>query len=266
MRDQKTDHSETMNDIPILFQDDDILVIDKPPGLTVNRAQSVKERTIQDWIDENFTFQILSIPPRDPLKPKTEGEWNTPEEDFVARSGMAHRIDKETSGILLIAKNVPSFIELQRQFKDHIVKKTYQAIVHGDVIPKDGVIKAPVDRVPWNRQQFGIVPGGKESETEYHCDRTFASPHVKNELLSLLTVHPKSGRTHQIRVHLKYINHPILGDYLYAGRKTAKFDRSWVPRVMLHAAHITFVHPKTGKELEIDAPMPDDMKRVISEN
>lgn len=247
----------------ILFEDAVLLVIDKPPGVTVNRAQSVKGPTVQDWIDEHFSFhKNISVVPSE--QSREDGGWKSPSEEFVSRSGMVHRIDKETSGILLIAKNVEAFIELQRQFKEHIVKKTYQAIAHGIVAPPDGVIKAPVDRLPWNREHFGIVPGGKESETVYHTVNSFPSPEGKHESLSLLELYPKTGRTHQIRVHLKYINHPILGDYLYAGRKVARDDRLWVPRVMLHAAKITFLHPETGKPLDIEAPMPDDMKRIIS--
>jgi 23S rRNA pseudouridine1911/1915/1917 synthase len=249
--------------MPILFEDGECLLIDKPPGITVNRAQSVKGPTIQDWIDGQYSFSKEiqeDIPSPDVSREET---WKSPKEEFVSRSGMVHRIDKETSGILVIAKTLSSFIELQRQFKEHIVKKTYMAITHGEVLPPDGTVNAPVDRLPWNREHFGIIPGGKESVTEYHSLGSFPSPHEKGEMLTLLELHPKTGRTHQIRVHLKYINHPILGDYLYAGRKVARDDRLWVPRVMLHAGKISFLHPKTGKPLEIISPMPDDMKRIL---
>lgn len=220
-------------EIPILYEDDALLVINKPPGIVVNRAQSVKEDTMQDWVEKRFVV-------------------NRDNQDFYDRSGIVHRIDKETSGILLIAKTPRAFIELQRQFKERLVKKTYVALVHGKLVPPEGEIRAPVGRLPWNTQRFGIVPEGKEAVTKYKV--------IKDNLVEL---YPETGRTHQIRVHLKYINHPIIGDYLYAGRKTARDDRALVHRVMLHANKISFHHPTTGEILEIEAPIPDDMKRFF---
>ena len=131
-------------DISILYEDDDLLAIDKPPGVVVNRAESVKGETVQDW-----TETYLSFPRR--------RESN--DSDFESRAGIVHRIDKETSGILLIAKNPIAFEKLQSQFKDRTIKKTYLALVHGDLVPSEGEIRAPVGRLPWNRERFGIVPG-----------------------------------------------------------------------------------------------------------
>ena len=235
-------------DIPILFEDAELLVINKPPGVVVNNAESVKGETVQDWAEKKSTnLQIY----------KSTNEY----EEFVSRAGIVHRIDKETSGILLIAKTPESFIELQRQFKERIVKKTYLAIVHGDVVPEEGEIRAPVGRLPWNREHFGIVPGGKEAITRYKKIKNLQL-RIKNEnteTVSLVEVYPETGRTHHIRVHFKYINHPLLGDYLYAGRKTSRNDRKEGGRVLLHAWKISFLHPKTGEPLAIEAPIPDDM-------
>lgn len=232
-------------DIPVIYEDDSLLVINKPAGVVVNRADSVKDETIQDWAAERLHLQA----------------GLTPGDDFVSRAGIAHRIDRETTGILLIAKNPESFMELQRQFKEREVKKTYCAIVHGNLVPADGQVDAPIGRLPWNRQHFGVLPGGKDALTVYHTVRTFS---VAGEEISLVELYPHTGRTHQIRVHMKYINHPLLGDYLYAGRKTSRDDRLWAERVMLHAYKITFFHPVTKKPLELEAPMPDDMNRVLS--
>jgi len=232
-------------DIPILFEDEMVLVVDKPPGLVVNRAESVKGETVQDWVEKKDKDFFA--------------KWKGENEEFFNRSGVVHRIDKETSGILVIAKTPEAFVELQRQFKERIVKKTYRAIVHGDVVPEEGEIRAPVGRLPWNREHFGIVPGGKEAITKYKK----LSIVKKEEPFSLLELYPETGRTHQIRVHLKYINHPILGDYLYAGRKVGRDDRVWVPRVMLHAYKIEFLHPSSGNHIAIEAPIPDDMKRIM---
>ena len=255
-----------MIDLPILFEDDYLLVINKPPGIVVNRAESVQGDTVQDWAES-----YLSFPQRQESKEKSasgsfasEAGVST-EEDFYNRAGIVHRIDKETSGCLLIAKNLPVFIELQRQFKERIIKKTYLAFAHGAVVPPEGEIRAPVGRLPWNRERFGIVPGGKESVTRYSVKKTWKIHEGKqHEDISLVELYPETGRTHQIRVHLKYINHPIIGDWQYAGRKTSRSDRLWAPRVMLHAYRIVLVHPVSHQELAIEAPIPDDMSRIIN--
>lgn len=236
-------------DVSILFEDDAFLAINKPVGVVVNRAESVKGETIQDWMEQHY-----------PIFTHTPGE-SEEQAAFVDRSGVVHRIDKETSGILLIAKTVPTFIELQRQFRERVIQKTYLAIIHGALVPKEGEVRAPVGRLPWNKERFGIVPGGKESVTKYTAIKTIEKD---GEKLTLVSVHPETGRTHQIRVHMKYINHPLLGDYLYAGRKTSRDDREWATRVMLHAWKIVLQHPTTGETLAIEAPIPDDMNRIIS--
>lgn len=239
-------------DINILFEDNDCIVINKPPGMVVNRALSVKDLTVQDWAEE----KLASI-----MHPS--GEVNPEDKDFYDRAGFVHRIDKETSGILLIAKNVSAFHALQGQFKDRTIQKTYLALVHGDLLPSEGEIRAPVGRLPWNRERFGILPEGKDSVTQYKKLRTVI--HGKSdEILSVVELHPHTGRTHQIRVHMQYIRHPLVGDYVYAGRKTSRLDRTWIPRIMLHAWKMTFTHPTTGQSLAIEAPIPDDMSNVIN--
>jgi 23S rRNA pseudouridine1911/1915/1917 synthase len=241
-------------EIPILFEDDTILVINKPPGIVVNRAESVKGETVQDWAEPRVISSQFTVNSED-------------EQVFKDRAGIVHRIDKETSGILVIAKTVAAFTELQRQFKERIVKKTYLALAHGAIVPSEGEIRAPVGRLPWNRERFGILPGGKEAVTKYKVHRSWLTVHGKNkEQVSLVELFPETGRTHQIRVHLKYINHPIVADFLYAGRKTARSDRLWAPRVMLHAWKITVMHPVTGTPLAIEAPIPDDMNILINNN
>jgi 23S rRNA pseudouridine1911/1915/1917 synthase len=236
-------------DIQTIFADSDILVLNKPPGVVVNPAESVKEETVFDWI-------------------KSGQEWFMPYRDltdeFSLRAGIAHRIDKETSGILLVAKNPAAFVELQRQFKEREITKTYLAIAHGKLVPSKGQINAPVGRLPWNKEQFGVIPGGKESVTEYEVIKhlKFADAGTV-EIFSLVKLFPKSGRTHQIRVHLKYLGFPILGDYLYAGRKVSRDDRNWAPRVMLHAHEIVFTHPATRNQVKFNAPVPPDMQTIL---
>jgi len=241
-------------DIPILYEDDTMLVVNKPPGIVVNNAESVKGETVQDWASAYLSFPRM----------RESAVVDDTNKDFYERAGIVHRIDKETSGILLIAKTPEAFVELQRQFKERLIHKTYMAIVHGKLVPDTGEIRAPVGRLPWNRERFGIVPGGKESITKFKVvSNQLSVIGKKKEVLSLVELTPETGRTHQIRVHLKYINHPILGDYLYAGRKTARDDRLWAPRVMLHAWRLRCTNPATGKELAFEAPIPDDMSRII---
>lgn len=250
-----------MSHIEILFEDDTLLVINKPPGMVVNNATSVKGETVQDWAYRHLSIAPLASVPKTTVSPDSTLTRDIPAE-FRARAGIVHRIDKETSGCLLLAKTPDVFEALQRQFQEREIHKTYQAIVHGKLVPPTGEIRAPVGRLPWNREQFGIVPGGKEAVTRYVVKAIGVSP--DRELISLVELTPETGRTHQIRVHLKYIHHPIVGDYLYAGRKTARADRVWAPRVMLHAWKLAFVHPVTGGKLAFEAPMPQDMNRIIN--
>lgn len=235
-------------DIPVVYEDEHLLAINKPVGLVVNRAESVRGQTLQDWADKKLRIETGSVIPG--------------ADDFIGRSGIVHRIDKETSGLLLLAKNPDVFHKLQQQFKDRLIKKTYIALAHGRLVPETGVINAPVGRLPWNRERFGIVPGGREAITRYKVLEAYS---LDKESLTLVELYPETGRTHQIRVHLKYINHPIVGDYLYAGRKTSRADRTGTAsRVMLHAYKISLLHPVSGLQLALEAPMPDDMIAVIS--
>ncbi len=236
--------------IPILYEDDDLIVINKPAGIIVNKADTTKgEITVQDWAEEKLKIK----------KEKLKVEQG---DDFLNRGGIVHRLDKETSGILLIAKNPASFLELQRQFKERIVKKTYIALAHGKVVPEEGEINVPVGRLPWNRKQFGVVAGGREAKTKYKVVSSKYYEVVKDEL-SLLELYPETGRTHQIRVHLKYIGHPIFGDFLYAGRKTQRDDRKYLSRVFLHAAKISFLHPRTGEEISFTAALPTELENIL---
>lgn len=243
--------------IAVLYEDDAILVVDKPAGITVNRAETTKnETTVQDWAEQHLgiTYQASIIRYGDPA-------W-TPEIDFAQRGGIVHRLDKETSGVLVLAKNPQAFVELQRQFREREVKKEYQALAHGAIKPDEGEINVPVGRLPWNTKQFGIIPGGKESKTLYKVLSLYEYPKTK-EKFSLVELYPKSGRTHQIRVHLKYIGHPIFADFLYAGRKTARDDRKILGRVFLHAAKIAFAHPTTKESLTFSSPLPEELVAIL---
>jgi len=235
----------------IIYEDRELMVIDKPPGWVVNNAESVKGETIQEWLAANFQFP-----------PKQSGSEQA-FSDFWLRKGIVHRLDKETSGVLLAAKTEKAFRDLQRQFKERKVEKTYLALVHGKVEPGEGEIKIFVGRLPWNRERFGVIPGGRESLTLYKAIKQYYNKTIKNEFYALVEFYPRTGRTHQIRIHAKYLGHPIVSDKFYAGRKTARNDRKWCPRLFLHASGIRFKHPTSGKAISISSKFPPDLKKCL---
>jgi 23S rRNA pseudouridine1911/1915/1917 synthase len=237
-----------MINVKTLFEDEWLLIQDKPSGVTVNRSDTTTgEETLQDFVQEKI---------KDILR-GTAAE----EKEFLDRAGMVHRIDKETSGILVVAKDPETFRVMQALFKEREIEKTYTTLVHGKLAPKEGEIKAPVGRLPWNRKRFGVLAGGREANTFYKSLKEFQK---NDQDLSLLEVSPKTGRTHQIRVHLKYIGHPVFSDALYAGRKTARQDRLALPRLFLHASKISFIHPKTSLALEVESPLPIELETFLS--
>lgn len=257
----------------VIFEDADLLVLNKAPGTIVNRSQSVKDRTLQDWIEERY---------------KADPTWLADlqsDQEFAERSGMVHRLDKDTSGVLVFAKNAKAMHELMEQFQERETKKSYRALVHGHLPSQTGIIQAPIDRNPKNRQKFTVTSEGRPSETHFSVEEEFGQavvpllleflgpssyPGIKQDILlyaagfSLLRLSPKTGRTHQIRVHLDYLHHPIVGDVRYVGRKRARLDLQWCPRQWLHAESLEFTHPQTGETVQFVAPLPEDLERVIA--
>lgn len=230
----------------ILFQDDFLVAINKPAGMIVNSADSAKkEYTLQDFILENFRSQVSS--------PENS------ESEFFRRGGIVHRLDKETSGVLIVALKEESFTAIQKQFKDRTVKKEYAALVHGKMV-EEGEVNVPIGRLPWNRMRFGVIPQGREAYTKFKLIKEYTLDIGREkEILSLIEVYPQTGRTHQIRVHFQYVGHPIFGDALYAGRKNIQKDRKLLVRHFLHASKISFVHPKTHEKLEYEAPLSPEL-------
>lgn len=225
----------------IIFEDKDLLVVDKPAGMVVNRAQTTKGQfTLQDWLRER----------------KTQNEKSK----ILDREGIVHRLDKETSGVLVVAKSEPVKQNLQFQFKSRLVKKTYWCLVHGLVVPKEGRINLPISRNPFNRQRFGVFIGGREAETDY---QVLSYYHRLTEKFSLVEVKPKTGRTHQIRVHFKSLGFPLVADEWYAGRKTSKKDRVWCPRLFLQAMAIELNHPSSSQKLSLKTSLAVDLQRVL---
>lgn len=229
----------------VLFSDENFIVITKPYGMIVNNADTSNNfYTVQDWVLENYPFS----------NPNSQVD-----SEFLNRGGIVHRLDKETSGALIVALNEKSFLELQKQFKERTVKKEYIAVVHGKLVA-EGEINVPIGRLPWNRMRFGVIPQGRESYTKF---RTVAFKKLnggrETEELSLVEVHPQTGRTHQIRVHMQYAGHPIFADSLYAGRKQIARDRKHLNRHFLHASKISFISPTTQKKVEFISPLTSEL-------
>ncbi|MDZ4229453.1 MAG: RluA family pseudouridine synthase [Patescibacteria group bacterium] len=213
----------------VVFQDDYLLVIDKPSGLTVNRAATTRgQATVED-----------QLPP-----------------SSLPRRGIVHRLDKDTSGLLIIAKTQTALTKLQAQFKNRQVTKAYLVLVHGRVEPNSGEINLPVARNPLNRHRFAVEITGRQAVTGYRVISASAD-------YSFLEAYPRTGRTHQIRVHFKHLNHPLVADPFYAGKKRIKSDRSWCPRLFLHSHKISFTHPQTGKIINLESSLPDDLQTAL---
>jgi 23S rRNA pseudouridine1911/1915/1917 synthase len=159
-----------------------------------------------------------------------------------------------------VAKTDDAFSDLQRQFKERVVQKEYLALVHGKLKQEKGNIQAPVGRLPWNRRRFGVLSGGRDAETDYQVVEEFEKD---KECYSLVSLQPKTGRTHQIRIHMKYLNNPLVADDFYAGRKTSRKDLKWRPRLFLHAHTISFDHPQTHERMHLEAPLASDLQVVL---
>ena len=236
----------------IIFEDKVLLVIEKPTGLVVNRAQSVKTKTLQDWMDRK-------------LKIKSE-KLKVINKEFRNRSGLVHRLDKKTSGLMVLAKTAQAFEELQAQFKKRTVIKKYLSLVHGKVVSLEGTIKGPIKRNPANPFRFAVIIGGRPAETNYKVLDYYENLKEKDpgrKYYSLVEVGLKTGRTHQIRVHFSHLKHAVTADDIYCGRKTFRRDLQWCPRLFLHAAYLEFSHPENGNRIKFKSPLPFDLSSVM---
>ena len=247
----------------IVFEDNEILVIDKPAGLVVNRSETIKEETLQDLLSVYFNLgSSLGI-----------GD----------RAGIGHRLDRETSGLLLVAKTPKAFEILQNQFRERKVEKEYVCLAHGQINQDSGVIEGDVGRIG-KFGKFGIVKEGRESRTEFkvigkyefmtkNFEELISDARTKSRMnyltrqakkYTLFALFPKTGRTHQIRVHVKSIGHPAVSDLIYTPKKLLKFDLMFCPRLFLHASRIKFLHPKSKKTAEFKSVLPGDLKDTLS--
>ncbi|MGP8080533.1 MAG: RluA family pseudouridine synthase [Dehalococcoidales bacterium] len=220
--------------VKILYEDADLLVIDKPAGLTVHPAPGHPSHTLVNAVLSHLN------------EIEDEGD--------ITRPGIVHRLDKDTSGVMLVAKNNVALANLADQFKARTVKKTYITLVKGILRPDKGVIDAPIGRDSGDRKKMAVTgeSRGRAARTNYRVIRYVG----KNSLLEIM---PETGRTHQIRVHLAAIGYPVFGDITY-GKKSAFLNRQF-----LHAHKIGFNLPATGKWVEFESPLPEDLEQVLQE-
>jgi len=218
----------------ILYEDDDLLVIDKPPGLTVHPAPGHPEHTLVNAVLSHF-----------PELTDSGGER--------LRPGIVHRLDKDTSGLVLGAKNRESLANLSEQFKSRSVTKIYLTLVKGHLKPESGLIEANLGRDKGNRKRMAITENGKEARTRYRVIKYFADGYT------LLEIKLETGRTHQIRVHLAAIGFPVVGDITYGVKS------SFLSRQFLHAHRIGFKLPSTGEFIEFQSELPQDLKMALEQ-
>ena len=225
----------------IIYEDTYLLVVNKPSGLVVNRTSTWKGGTLEDELRE-----YLDI----------EGEGTG------GRAGIVHRLDKDTSGLLLVAKEEGVFEDLTEQFKRRETKKIYLGLAYGRVEPREGLINAPIARNPKNRRKMAVVEGGRHSETYFEVRDYFKKD--KRDF-TFLELSPETGRTHQLRVHLAAFNHPLVGDTIYSGQKRTRKDADLFPRLFLHARFLGFWHPAQDTWVEYEAPLPEELQEVLDE-
>ena len=221
--------------LAIVHEDEDVLVVDKPAGLVVHPGSG------------NWAGTLLNA-----LLHHASALKN------LARAGIVHRLDKDTSGLLVVAKNEPAQLALVRQLQARTVKRTYLALVRGN-LKGSGTIEAPIGRHPVHRTRMAVVSGGKPAVTHFRVRKALAAH-------TLLECDLETGRTHQIRVHLASIGHPLEGDPVYAGRggkKGVDPDRRRFTRQALHAWRLAFTHPRTGKPVSFESPLPEDFRALL---
>ncbi len=231
--------------VETLFEDDFILVVNKPSGLVVNNSATSSPQTLQNLLKSPSQQETLPPEPEDELI----------ESEFTQREGIVHRLDKDTSGVLIVAKNEEAFTSLQKQFKDRTIAKEYVAWVIGEIADDKFEINAPIKRNPRSRFKFAVVADGKDAFTAFEKVKTVE---INDQKATLLKVYPKTGRTHQIRVHLSAFDHPIIGDEIYGTKKQLEDWYQVFPRLMLHSQKITFNHPINGNLMSVEAPLPPE--------
>jgi len=231
-------------DIPIdvVYEDDTLVVVNKPAGLVVHPAAGIPSGTLANAL----AYHFQQLPARG------------------VRPGIVHRLDRDTSGLIVVAKTEAALENLSDQFRDRTVFKSYVALVHGRMSPDSGKIDQPLARDRSNRTRMAVVRGGRNALTLYRVRRSF-------DRFTLLDVELKTGRTHQIRVHLAWLKHPVVGDETYGGGRDNTIQdpklRAHVrnlKRHFLHAEKLSFTHPKTGEVVKFESPLPAELSALLA--
>jgi 23S rRNA pseudouridine1911/1915/1917 synthase len=227
--------------LDILYEDEDLLVLNKPAGLVVHPAPGHPEHTLVNALLHHCGTSLSGI-------------------GGVARPGIVHRLDKETSGCLVVAKNDAAHLKLSAQFSGRQVEKLYHAIVCGQVAAESGEIDAPIVRHPTHRKRMAVAwRGGRQARTSYRVLERLRGA-------TLVEARPHTGRTHQIRVHFQHLGFPIAGDRVYGPRQTAGLEKATgyaIGRQLLHAARLALHHPLTGKPMVLQAALPEDFATAL---
>ncbi len=233
----------------IIYEDDSVLVLNKPAGLVVHGDGKTQEKTLCDWVLEEYPDM------------ENVGEPIDTGDEIIKRPGIVHRLDRETSGVIILAKTQDSFEFLKEQFQNRHVEKIYSAVVWGNIKNDKGIIDAPIGRHGKDFRQWSATRGARgqlrEAITEYTVLSRFEED---GEKFVLVEVRPKTGRTHQIRVHMKYLNNPLVGDMLYAENRPYVLG---FERVALHARSMTIEIPEKGKK-SFEAPYPEDFMDLLA--
>jgi 23S rRNA pseudouridine1911/1915/1917 synthase len=229
--------------VEIVFEDDDLVVVNKPAGLVVHPAAGAPSGTLANALA--YHFQQLST------------------HAGAIRPGIVHRLDKDTSGLLVVAKTESAHEDLADQFRAREIFKSYVALVYGVVKQESGRVEQPIARDPRNRTRMAIVAGGRGALSLYRVRRSYES-------FTLVDVELKTGRTHQIRVHLSWLKHPVVGDELYSGGREngvqdvrLRAEIRKLGRQFLHAEQLGFRHPKTGEQIKFTAPLPPELASFL---
>ncbi len=230
--------------LEIIYEDSFLAVINKPAGMVVHPGAGVADGTLANAIAYHFKFQI-------------------PDSKFENRVGIVHRLDKDTSGLIVVAKTEEIHEKLSEQFRAREVYKSYVALVHGEVAGNSGTIDQPIAREKHNRTKMAIRRHGRNAVSLWKVRKRF-------EKFTLLNVEIKTGRTHQIRIHLAFLNHPVVGDETYnSGRdKTVKDIKvrqaiNELNRFFLHAERLSFMHPTISEKMDFYVPMPEELKHLL---
>ncbi|MGD9986148.1 RluA family pseudouridine synthase [Pseudonocardia sp.] len=227
--------AEVVAGLGILYEDDDIVVVDKPVGVAAHPSPG--------WTGPTVVGGLTALG----VRVATSGA--------AERQGIVHRLDAGTTGVMVVAKSEQAYSELKRAFKERTVDKRYHAVVQGHPDPSRGTIDAPIDRHPRHDWRFAVVEGGRPSVTHYDTIEAFRSA-------SLLDIRLETGRTHQIRVHFSAMRHPCVGDVTYGAdptlAKRVRLDRQW-----LHAHELGFAHPGDGRRVDFVSPYPADLARAL---